>query len=123
VRGRRSDPQVAPLLDDLAPLGEVTARRMFGAWGIYIDGAMMAIVAGSTLWFKVDDGNREAYESAGSQPFRPWQDKRTVLSYRAVPAEVLEDRDRLLSWARDAHRAALESATARKTGPLLPRRR
>ena len=123
MRGRHSDPHVGPVLDDLAPLAEVTARRTFGAWGIYVDGAMMAILAESTLWFKVDDGNREAYESAGSQPFRPWQDQRAVLSCRAVPAEVLEDRDRLLSWVRDAHRAALEKATARKTGPLLPRRR
>ena len=87
---------------------------------MYIDGTIMAIVAGITLWFKVDDGNRDAYEAAGSPPFRPRRDKRTVLSCRSVPSEVLEDRDRLLSWARDAHRATVEMATDRKTGPLPP---
>ena len=122
MRSQHSDPHVGPVLDDLAPLGEVSARRMFGAWGIYIDGAMMAILARGRLWFKVGEGRQGAYEAAGSEPFRPWQDRRTALSYWAVPVEVLEDRARLLAWGRDARQAALEATTARNPGPLLPRR-
>jgi DNA transformation protein len=122
LRVLHPDAEVEPILDALAPLGDVSARRMFGAWGIYVDAVMMAILARGRLWFKVDEVNRGAFAEAGSEPFRPWQDRRTVLSYWAVPAEVMEDRARLLSWAREALRAALETTTARRTGPLLPRR-
>ena len=37
---------VEHLLEILALLGDVSARSMFGGWGIYHDGLMMGLVAG-----------------------------------------------------------------------------
>lgn len=53
----------------LTPMGPVTGRNMFGGFGIFMDGLMFGLVAYDELYFKVDDGNRADYESAGSRPF------------------------------------------------------
>lgn len=57
------------VVESLQPLGPVVARRMFGGFGIYLDGVMFALIAYDTLYFKVDDGNRPAYEDAGLPHF------------------------------------------------------
>jgi hypothetical protein len=46
--------------DQLAGLGEITVKRMFGGAGLYLDGTFFAIVADDVLYFKVDDSNRPA---------------------------------------------------------------
>src|ERR687898_1887503 len=57
------------VVESLQPLGPVSARRMFGGFGIYLHGTMFALIAYDTLYLKVDDGNRSAYEAAGLEPF------------------------------------------------------
>ena len=42
---------------------------MFGGAGVYCDGVMFALVPRDTLYFRVDDGNRAAYEAEGLEPF------------------------------------------------------
>ena len=37
------------VLDGLAAIGPVTARRMFGGHGLYADDVMVAIIAGDVL--------------------------------------------------------------------------
>ena len=56
------------LLHDLAPLGTVRARKMFGGVGIYYNDVFFAILYRGRLYFKVDDANRPAYEAAGTGP-------------------------------------------------------
>jgi len=46
------------LREQLAPLGRVTLRRMFGKSGVFCDGVMFAMVTENTLYFRVDDANR-----------------------------------------------------------------
>ena len=46
------------LRDQLAPLGRITMRRMFGKTGVFCDGAMFAMVSENTLYIRVDDQNR-----------------------------------------------------------------
>ncbi len=107
---------VANLCEMLARLGDVRARRMFGGYGITCDGLSFALVADDTLYFKVDDGNRGAYEALGLLPFRPFADKPTTLSYRPPPEATLDDPDALLDWARPALEAALRTAAGKRTG-------
>jgi DNA transformation protein and related proteins len=42
------------LRDQLAPLGRITMRRMFGKTGVFCDGFMLAMVRDNTLYFRVD---------------------------------------------------------------------
>ncbi len=94
------------ILDQLAGLGLLCARRMFGGVGIYCDEIFFAIVHKDTLYLKVDDANRAAFLHAGSVAFKPFAHRPTILQYYCVPVEVLEDASRLREWARDALAAA-----------------
>jgi DNA transformation protein len=56
------------LHDQLAPLGRITMRRMFGKTGVFCDGFMLAMVRDNTLYFRVDDDNRAAFKEAEAFP-------------------------------------------------------
>ena len=106
------------IVEQLQPAGLVSARRMFGGVGIYIDDIFCALIApeSNALYFKVDDSNRADYEAAGSKPFVPFKDRATIMSYYEVPQEVIEDPDELLRWAKKARAAALAAPRKRRKG-------
>ncbi len=94
----------------LAPLGTVSARRMFGGWGLYADGLFFAIVADDVLYLKADGTNRPEFEARGLEPFRPFPGKPTAMPYYPPPDEALEEPEALLPWARSALDAARRAA-------------
>ena len=52
------------LREQLSPLGHLTLRRMFGKTGVFCDGVMLGMVSDNTLYFRVDEDNRAAFEEA-----------------------------------------------------------
>ena len=106
------------VLDQLAGVRELRAQRMFGGIGLYSGERFFGIVAADELFFKVDDGNRGAYEAAGSEPFRPVAARPVSMSYWRVPIEVLEDPGDLATWALAAIRAADNAAAKPKRRPV-----
>jgi len=56
------------LRDQLAPLGRITTRRMFGKTGVFCDGFMLGMVRDNTLYFRVDDENRAVLKEAEAFP-------------------------------------------------------
>lgn len=119
----RRSPLLDTLLPRLAPLGEPRSRPMFGGWGIYIDDVFMGLIAGDTLYFKVDDGNRADYEAAGARPFTfTSRGQRVETSYWNVPPRVFADPDLLQQWATRAM-AAAQRKRAAKAGSRRPRRK
>lgn len=104
--------------DLLSPLGPVSARSMFGGFGIYLDGLMFGLIARDILFLKADSGNRPMFEEAGAEQFKPWEDKPMVMPYWEVPADVLEDGAELCRWGSAAFDAALR---ARKPKPKAPK--
>lgn len=96
------------LVEQLAPLGAVTAKRMFGGFGLYLDGLMFAIIVDDNLYLKADGENRAAYAARDMAPFvYARQGKPVTMAYHALPSEALDDRDDLLALARLAFAAAL----------------
>jgi len=93
------------VVDQLACIGEVTHKRMFGGVGLYHDGLFFGLIASDMLYFKVDDENRSAYQSAGSKPFQPY-DEVSSMNYFEVPPDVLENREELVAWANRAIQVA-----------------
>ena len=93
------------VLEQLGRVGPVTARAMFGGVGVYHDGLFFALMDDDTLYLKVDDGNRAAFEEAGMGPFRPFGDER-AMQYYELPADLLEDPERLRPWVDGALDAA-----------------
>jgi DNA transformation protein len=105
------------LKDQLADMGPVTSRRMFGGAGLYCDGLIFAIVVDDVLYFKVDDSNRTDYETAGMGPFIFVSDRgQSTLSYYEVPADVLENKEKTSQWALKALVVA-QAAKKTKTKP------
>jgi DNA transformation protein len=99
----------------LLPFGPVSARRMFGGFGIFLDGVMFGLIAWNTLYFKVDDGNRETFEDAGMEPFTyQGKNKPIRMSYYQVPDDVYDDAERLSEWAAGALAAARRAKDAKK---------
>jgi DNA transformation protein len=107
---------VSYVVGSLQPLGPVTARRMFGGHGLYLDGVMFALIAYDMLYFKVDDGNRSAYAAAGLEPFTYTDKGKPIrMSYHEAPSEGFDDPDILCAWARDAYAAALRTKTPKRS--------
>lgn len=103
------------LLEQLQPLGAVSARAMFGGWGFYLDGRMFALVAMETFYIKGDDGNRVEFEARGLQPFRyAANGKTSVMGYFQPPAEAMDDGELLCTWARKGVEAAVRAAKKKK---------
>jgi DNA transformation protein and related proteins len=88
-------------LDQLRLLDDLTARAMFGGWGLYGGEVFFGIVHDDRLYFKTDDATRPAYLEHGMEPFRP-NDRQTLKSYYEVPIGVLENADELAKWAQRA---------------------
>ena len=95
--------------DMLSPLGPVTAKGMFGGFGIYLDGLMFGLIADEVLYFKADSQSKAPYETAGMAPFKPWEHKPMTMPYWEVPAEVLDEVDDFRAWARAAFETALRN--------------
>lgn len=110
-----TDDYLAYVVDQLAGLGPVETKRMFGGVGIYFKDLFFAVIADDELYFKVDDSTRPDYQALGMEPFRPYEAKETVMSYYQVPIDVLENRNHLRDWAQKAVNVA-QTARAKKTG-------
>lgn len=96
------------VLELLEPLGGVSAKAMFGGFGMYRRGMMVALIADETLYLKVDNVNRPDFEAQKLEPFR-YQKKDTVIamSYYQAPPEAMEESDLLCEWVEGSYQAAV----------------
>ncbi len=110
------------LREQLAPLGRIAMRRMFGKTGVFCGGFMLGMVRDNTLYFRVDDDNREAFKEAESFPPLNYEKKGGTidLSFWRVPERLLDAPDELVTWARLALAAARRVAVKRER--TVPRR-
>jgi DNA transformation protein and related proteins len=63
------------LREQLAPLGSVSMRRMFGKTGVFCDGVMFGMVTTNVLYLRVDDYNRVIFKEAESFPSLSYEKK------------------------------------------------
>lgn len=113
------------LREQLAPLGRITTRRMFGKTGMFCDGYMLGMVTENTLYLRVDDGNRSAFAEAASVPPLNYKKGGQLidLSFWRAPERLFDEPDELVEWARAALAAARRVAATRtsprrkKSGP------
>jgi len=108
------------LREQLAPLGRLTMRRMFGKTGVFCNGVMFGMVRDNTLYFRVDDHNRAAFKEAESFPPLNYEKKGSTidLSFWRVPERLFDEPDNLVTWAQAALAAARRVATKRqRTAP------
>ena len=107
------------LREQLAPLGHLTMRRMFGKTGVFCDGVMLGMVTDNTLYFRVDALNREVFrEAAAFPPLNYAKQGETIdLAFWRAPERLFDEPDELVTWARTALGAARRVAAKRKRAP------
>lgn len=110
------------LREQLAPLGRVTMRRMFGKTGVFCDGVMLGMVTDNMLYVRVDDQNRAIFQEAASHPPLSYEKQGSSidLAFWRVPERLFDEPDELVTWARAALAAARRVAA--KRGRATPRR-
>ena len=107
----------AYVLDQLADPKRIKARPMFGGVGLYWDAAFFAVIDDDTVFFKVDDLTRPAFEAAGSGPFDPFKNGKPMRGYYELPPEILEDRDQLAAWRTTAVAVARRVPSPKRRAP------
>jgi DNA transformation protein and related proteins len=89
------------VLGQLAALGNVSGRRMFGGIGLYSGELFFGLIDDDVLYLRVDETNRPDFVARGMPAFQPFKDKPEFsMSYYQAPADVLEDAEELARWAR-----------------------
>lgn len=107
-----NDDYLQYVLEQLAGLGRVIPRRMFGGVGLYHGERIFGYIARDTLYFKVDESTRGDYQARGAGRFCPYPGKPELsMTYYEVPADTLEDADECVAWARKS--AAIAAASAK----------
>ena len=103
----------------LSSVGPCRAKRMFGGWGISVDGLTIALLADLSppgaaaqvrLYLKASESTRVQYESAGCLRFvynMKGVDK--GLNYYAAPDEAMESPDAMRPWAQLAYGCAVQA--------------
>lgn len=90
------------VLDQLSGWGNVHVKRMFGGAALYQEDLAFAMIANDIVYLKVDDTNKEKYIAAGSTQLKPFKNNATVLSFYNIPADVLENADEFVEWAKES---------------------
>jgi len=127
-------------LELLSGIGPCTARRMFGGWGLALDGLNMALIAdlgdGEKLWLKVDAQTQPLFEAEGCRRFamtmhRNGAPVQTSMGYYSAPVDAMESALAMTPWARlalhsarKAHRPKpAQAAPAKKARARRPNNR
>jgi DNA transformation protein len=115
---------LAYILEQLALLGRLSSRRMFGAVGLYSGELFFGLIDDDTVFFKSDDSNSADYTARNMPRFMPFPERpEAVMAYYQVPADVIEDAESLVAWARKSVAVALRSRAAKNLRPSRPARR
>ncbi len=106
------------MLDLLSHIDGISARAMFGGFGLYKGGVMFALIADDVLYYKTGPNNQPDFEDAGSEPFTyGGKSKPIQMSYWQVPEDVLENQDDLQQWTLKAYDAAPKAKKPKRKKP------
>ena len=91
------------LVRNLSRLGDVSARKMFGGYGVFESSTMFALVSSEGhTFFKVGDKNRFRFERISAS-------QHGKMPYFEVPANILCDQMKLEEWAHESIEVARKS--------------
>jgi DNA transformation protein len=109
---------LAYVLEQLAGLGALRSNRMFGGIGLYNRELFFGLIDDDTLYFKTDATNAAPYLERKMPRFMPFPARAdSAVGYRQVPADVIEDAETLVGWARKSVAVALSSQIAKAEKP------
>jgi DNA transformation protein len=113
---------LAYVLEQLDSLGHLSSRRMFGAVGLYSGELFFGLIDDDTLFFKSDESNSADYTARNMPRFMPFPERpEAVMAYYQVPADIIEDAELLVAWARKSVAVALASRAAKNLRKARPK--
>lgn len=96
------------IIDQLEGIGDFIPKKMFGGVGFFKDGIMFALLGNGIFNLRVDETNMKDFSEYGMTRFLATKEKKG-LPYYEVPADILEDRDRLTEWTLKAFEVAVRN--------------
>lgn len=97
------------IIEQIASAGTVSARAMFGEYGLYCDGKMIAIISDDQLFIKPTAGGRDLASDAEQAPPYPG-----AKPYLLIDADTWDDRD----WLTDLVRITAAELPVPKPKPV-----
>lgn len=76
------------ILEQIAEAGTITAKKMFGEYGVYCDGKIVALVCDDQLFIKPTQSGREFIGTCDEQPPYPG-----AKPYLYIPGDQWEDNE------------------------------
>jgi DNA transformation protein len=112
------------VVEQLAFLGRISSRGIFGGVGVFIDERLLAIVINDAVYLHTGEGNVNDYLSRGMPQFKPYPNAFDLTTdHHRAPVEVVEDPAQLKLWGERALTAAIEAARAKKLAGITRSRR
>ncbi len=112
----KTTPFVISVVHQFQRFAPVTARAMFGGYGLYVEGLMFALIADEQIYLKADGQNQAMFIEAGSTPFiYDRKDRPVVMSYYLLPSSIFDDVDQLRVWLESAIHAARRNRSVKRT--------
>src|SRR5687768_10099859 len=110
--------------ENLAFLGQISNRNIFGAIGIYVEERLLGIVIDETLYLHTGPSNQQDYLSRGMAQFKPYPNAFDLTTdHHRVPEEIVEDPQQLKAWGERSLTAAIEAAKAKQLAGIERARR
>lgn len=101
--------------EQLAFLGRISTRSIFGGIGIFIDERLLGIVMDDKLYLHTWEGSRKEYEARGMPQFKPYPNAFDLTTdHHQVPHAIVDDPEQLKAWGQRALTAAVESAKVKQ---------
>lgn len=101
--------------EQLAFLGRISTKSIFGGIGIFVDERLLGIVMDDKLYLHTDTSNLPAYRQRGMPQFKPYPNAFDLTTdHHQVPAEIVDDPVQLKVWGEQALAAAIEAAKVKQ---------
>lgn len=86
----------------LEPIGALEFKPFFGGKSLRCRDVQIGMLMGDVFYLSVEGELRAELKSIGGKPFSYMTKKgeRIIEKYCAVPADILDDQDDLVSWVR-----------------------
>ena len=97
------------ILDQLTGIGEFEVKKMFGGIALLYQGSAFAKIKHDKVWLKVGESNRRDFEQQNMPQYTYGKDNARKLNFYETPVDVIEDREKLVDWAKRSMAVALKN--------------
>ena len=90
--------------EQLAPLGPIVVKRMFGGAAVYLDGKIFALLDNDAVYFKVDESTKPKFKAENMEALT-YPSKNGLMTmdrYWRCPDRLFDEPDELIAWAKAA---------------------